>query len=223
MEENNRRIKIIIADDHQLFRSGVVELISDYDFIKVTGEAADGEELVRKYFELKPDIILADISMPLLSGIEAVKRIKKTDPDAKVLFLSMYDGEEYVYCCFKAGAMGLINKNINREELAEAIKKISEGEKYFNDYTETELEGLFNKFEKRQGSFISEELTNREKSILNFISEGFTSHEIADKLKLSKRTIDTYRTNLIQKLHLRSLPDLIKYAIEFSVKNKGTY
>ncbi len=216
------KIKVLIADDHQLFRSGVISILKDTPEICVIGEAANGEELFKKFFELYPDVILTDISMPMLSGIEAVSMIKETLKLTKVLFLSMYDAEEYIYYCLKAGGLGLVSKNILKNELIEAIKTVNQGERYFGkEWTDHRLSVLLDRFDSILSSkimFDNSLISPRETEILKYISDGLTSKEIAVKLKLSKRTVDTHRTHLMQKLSLKSLPELIRFAIQFTFK-----
>jgi DNA-binding NarL/FixJ family response regulator len=118
-------IRIVIADDHGLFREGVINLLKDSSELYVVGEASNGRELVSKYFEIKPDVVISDILMPDLSGIEAAKRIIEKDESAKILFLSMYDSEEYVYQILKVGGLGLLNKSVEKPELIEAIKEVT--------------------------------------------------------------------------------------------------
>jgi two-component system response regulator NreC len=214
----NKTISVLVADDHKLFRSGIISLLENEREIFVVGEAENGEELVEKYFRLKPDIVLVDISMPVLNGTEAVKKIKKTDDSVKALFLSMHDEEEYIYYCLKAGGKGLISKNIMKGELILAIKKVYEGGNYFGtNKTEENLKELVNKYQAFKSQTLSGiDFSQREAAILQLISEGLTSNEIAEKLLISKRTVDTHRTHLMQKLSLKSLPELIKYAINYS-------
>lgn len=222
---SSESLKILVADDHKLFRHGIIKMLSECPEITIVGEAENGEELFMKYFQLKPDISLVDISMPVLSGIEAVKKILNEDPSAKMLFLSMYDNEEYVYSCLVSGGYGMVNKNIMEEELISAIKKIHAGERYFGkDFTYEKLNYLINKFEsvhKKAGTKTKSFLSRREVEILKFISEGYTSQEIADNLGIGLRTVETHRSHLMQKLQLTSLSELIRYAIEFSYKNEN--
>jgi len=215
----NKTIRILVADDHKLFRSGIISLLENEREVLVVGEAENGDELVEKYFKLKPDVVLVDISMPGLTGTEAIKKIRRKDQSIKALFLSMHDDEEYIYHCRKAGGKGLISKNIMKGELILAIKKVYEGGNYFGiNLTERRLNDLTSKYhvlmENPKGDI--DILSPREEQILRFISEGLTSGEIAEKLFVSKRTIDTHRTNLMQKLDLKSLPELIRYAINYT-------
>ncbi|OGU29504.1 MAG: hypothetical protein A2057_14055 [Ignavibacteria bacterium GWA2_35_9] len=221
---NDNGIRILIADDHNLFREGIINLLETEIDVFIVGEADTGESLVIKYFELKPDVVLADISMPVLSGIDALKKLKELGESPKFLFLSMYDGDEYIYYCAKAGCYGLISKKVMKGELLFAIKTVNEGNKYFGmNITEKRVREIINNFDKkveRTGTG-NELLTPREEQILRLISEGLTSSEIAERLLVSKRTIDTHRTHLIQKLNLKSLPDLIKYSINFCMVDKS--
>ena len=211
-------IRILIADDHNLFREGIINLLESEKDIFIVGQADTGEVLLSKYFELKPDVVLADISMPVMSGIDALKKLIETGESPKFLFLSMYDGDEYIYYCAKAGCMGLVSKKIMKGELIYAIRTVNDGKRYFGmNITEENVREIINNFEKKgvRNGRRNELITPREEQILRLISEGLTSSEIADRLYVSKRTIDTHRTNLIQKLNLKSLPELIKYSINF--------
>ncbi len=213
-------VRIVIADDHTLFRSGIISLIESEENIIIAGEADNGSQLLDKYFELKPDLILLDISMPEMTGLEAAKLIRKQDQKVKILFLSMHEGEDYIYHCIKSGGDGLINKNILKSELIKAISTLMNGNRYFGkNYTDTQIEEIV----KRYDSFIEvpkfiqpTRLTEKEKEVLLLISEGLTSSEIADRLNIGKRTVDTHRINIMQKLNLNSLPELIKYSIDYS-------
>lgn len=224
---SNTRIRILAADDHNLFRSGIINLLENENDIFIVGEAETGEELIKKYFELKPDIVLADISMPVINGIDALREIKKNDDNTKFLFLSMHEGEEYIYYCYKAGAKGLISKKVLKGELLYAIRTINEGNQYFGvGVTDDEIKEILNKYDKREVKTRFKEvkndiLTEREIQILKLISDGLTSAEIAEKLFVSKRTIDSHRTNIMQKLNLKSLPELIKYAINYNLTDNS--
>lgn len=211
-------IKVILADDHALLRSCICELLHNKEGIYIIGEAENGKELVTKYFDLKPDVMVVDIFMPVLSGIDAIKRIKEKDFQAKALFLTAFDEEEFIYACFKSGGMGFITKNIVASELVTAIKQVFLGKEYFGNSAQFNPGKLIHRI-KKNGHIINvlqPELTPREKKILSLISKGLTSKEIAENLYLSKRTIDTYRSYIMKKLNIHSLPEFIKYSIEFS-------
>jgi two-component system, NarL family, response regulator NreC len=221
MSEN--MVRLLIADDHNLFREGIKNLLEGEKDIFIVGEADTGESLIKKYLDLKPDIVLADISMPQLTGIEALKKLKDQGQSPKFLFLSMYCEEGNIYTCAKAGSYGLVSKKITRGELIFAIRTVNEGKKYFGvDVTEEDINEIICNFDKKAGRTRNkDDLTQREEQIVRLISEGLTSSEIAERLLVSKRTIDSHRTHLIQKLNLKSLPDLIKYSINFCSADKS--
>lgn len=215
-------IKVLIADDHALFRTGIIRMLSNYPDISVIDEAENGEILIKKYFENNPDVILVDISMPILSGIEAVKKIMSKDKAAKVLFLSMYDSPDYIYSCLISGGMGLINKNILEGELVYAIRSVSSGNKYFGkNFDEEKLNALVSRYES---VYITEpdmpisNFTKRETEILRLIGKGYSSAAIAEKLLISIRTVETHRMHLMHKLSFKSSSELINFAIQYLLK-----
>jgi DNA-binding NarL/FixJ family response regulator len=216
-------IRLLIADDHQLFRSGINSLLNDDSAIVIIGEAENGNQLIEKYFSLQPDIMLVDISMPDMSGIDAFKMIKKKDKEAKALFLSMHDSEEYIYYTYKVGAMGLISKNTLKGELLFAIKTAYAGNKYFGKKYDLEKLKEIERDYRQSTVFENDDyihLTVRERKILEYVSKGMISQEMADLLNLSKRAIDHSRSKLMQKLNIKSLPELITYAVKFSFANR---
>ncbi|MFZ1281032.1 MAG: response regulator transcription factor, partial [Ignavibacteriaceae bacterium] len=207
----NQVIKILVADDHTLFRQGIIRLLEDQNNFSVIAEAENGKELIEMYFNLFPDIILADIAMPELTGIEAVQEILIRDRTAKALFLSMYDAGEYVYKVIKSGGKGLVNKNILEDELFLAIDRVYKGDKYFGrKWNDENLKNLIDEFEKKsnENSKVDIELNFREEHILQLIINGATSKEIAEKLLLSKKTIDYYRSNLLRKFDIKTQIEL---------------
>ena len=218
-QQSNSTISVLIADDHQLFRSGLISLLDSFYDILVLDEASDGEELVEKYFKLHPDLIIVDITMPKLSGFEAFMEIKKQDPKVKALFVSMHDNEDYIFYAKKLGGKGLLGKNVRKDELIYAIKRIADGGKYFGrEWDRDKLNELDSKFENLADANISPDiqLSSREKQILNCISEGMTSSEIAKELGLKKRTVDNHRARLMNKIKANSLTQLISFAIKYS-------
>ncbi|MCL5031002.1 MAG: response regulator transcription factor [Bacteroidetes bacterium] len=216
----NNIIKVLIADDHKLFRTGIIRILSCYPDIYIADEAENGNELIEKYFIVKPDVILTDISMPLLSGLDAVKRIKEKDISAKVLFLSMYNTTDYIYSCYVTGGSGLINKNIIEEELIVAMRKVYAGERYFGkDFSDEMLNALILKNEAiyMESPIVKKpNLSKRELEVLKLIGDGCTSAEIAETLFVDIRTVDSHRTHIMHKLKLKSLTEFIRYAVQFA-------
>lgn len=219
----SKPIRVLIADDHKLFRMGIISLLEDVEDILIVGEAENGKELINKFSELEPDVILVDISMPVINGVEAIKTIKKINKDLKALMLSMYDSNEYIFYSIKSGAKGLLSKNTMKGELIYAIKTVNEGMLYFGkSLTEEKMIEL----EKKYKQLISNDrqdyirLNYRDRKILEQISKGMTSQEIADELNFSKKSIDYYRSRIMQRLEIKSLPELISYAVRYSMINK---
>jgi len=211
------KIRILLADDHALVRSGLIRLLEPNKDILVVGEAEDGEETIRKTKELKPDVVVIDLSMPKINGIEAAKIIRKDCPESRVLVLTMHENEEYVYQIFRSGANGYILKNANRNEITTAIRAVAKGERFFSPrVSEIMVEGYLRKAEEREKQIDSPdiELTTRERDVLSLIAEGFNNQQIADKLFISPRTVDTHRTNIMQKLDIHDVANLVKYALD---------
>jgi DNA-binding NarL/FixJ family response regulator len=217
---NGINIRILLCDDHSLFRNGLISLLKDEPGFFIIGEAEDGEDMINKYNLLKPDIILADISMPKLTGTEAVKKLKVLNPDVKVLFLSMLHDEQYIYYTWQVGGKGLVDKNIARGELVYAINEIYRGNNYFGPLCdENQLKELIAKYEFlniKQRVKHEDGLTETEEKVLYYIKQGITSAEIAAQMEISKRTVDSHRTKIMQKYQLKSLPALIKLAMSYN-------
>lgn len=211
-------IKVLVADDHNLVRGGIVSLLDSVSDIYVVGEAGNGHDLVTKYFEIKPDVVLSDISMPVLSGIEAVKQIKRRDPSAKILFVSVYEGSEYVFQVLKAGGNGLVHKSIVKGELVLAIKSVYQGNLYFGSfYDEKKLDEIIKKYSAGNDADVEKldniQLSPRELEVLRHVCEGLSSAEIAAIMAVTKKTIDAHRASLMKKLNVSSSSQLIKNAI----------
>lgn len=223
---NNNKIRILIADDHELVRKGIISLLIEEPNLQVVAEANNGKDLVYKYLKFKPDLIISDISMPELSGLEAITTLCENHKDIKVLFLSMFAGDDYIYHCIKAGGFGLINKDTPKEELLNAIDTISRGKKYFGKVLpEEKIYQFIKDYEKnltKVNITKSPDFTEQEIAVLLLVAEGQTSSDIADKLFISKRTVDSHRANILHKLGLKTGPQLLKFAIKFSedYKNK---
>ncbi len=212
-------IRLLIADDHNLFREGIKKLIEGEKDITIVGEAEDGLTLISKSKELKPTVILTDISMPGKNGPDAIKIIKKKDKDVGVLFLSQFTGDDYIYLILNANGDGLLSKNVMRSELILAIKTIAKRGKYFGGKTDDELNNIVKRYtiaKRKESDRKGETLTKKEREVLIWLSKGKKSKEIAEMLKLSTRTIESYRMSIINKMGLSSLAELIKFAIDYT-------
>lgn len=216
-------IRVFLADDHNLFREGIITILEKEKDITIVGEAEDGTALLSKYKEANPDVILSDISMPGKTGPDAVRLITNKNKEIKVLFLSQYTGDDYIYSVIKAGGAGLISKNVMRSELLLAIRSVANGEKYFVGKSQKELDLInkrFNAIKRKDKRENPDGLTNKEKEILLLVSESYTSRDIAEKLKISIKTVDCHRLNIINKLQLKSLPGLINFARDYARERK---
>lgn len=215
------KIKILIVDDHTLVRDGIGSMLTSFTDMEVLSEASDGEEAINKATLLKPDLILMDIMLPGLNGIEAAKIIKERLSNCKILFLSMELAEEYLNEIIKLGACGYVLKDIRKNELGDAIRRAMTGEPYFSKgisdmvfkkYYETNNPSKINAEEVPVAS-----LTDRELEIVKLLSEGVNKKEIADQLFISPRTVDAHRSNIMEKLRLKSTVELVKYAIKNNI------
>jgi DNA-binding NarL/FixJ family response regulator len=207
-------IRMLLADDHTLFREGVRALFAAETDIEVVGEAADGEEAVRKTGELRPDVVVMDILMPGMNGIEATQRICRTYPGTKVLALSMYDDEEHVQRLLTAGASGFMLKRATHDELIKAVREVMEGGTPLDPAVASKLvKDYVRRVQSPPDRGSPGELTARELEILRWVAEGLTNTEIAEKLGLSRKTVDVHRTNLMRKLDLHDVTELVKYAL----------
>ena len=219
-----QKIRLLLADDHNILRQGLIDILERYDDFCIVAEAEDGYSMVNKYFTFNPDVVLCDIEMPGLNGLEAAQEILEKDKDAKIIFLSMHSSDEYIYKILQINASGLIPKEIIKNELLTSIRAVASGEKYFMGKTIQEVEKIRARFDNLIGirsEIDSLNLTALEKQVLLFIAEGKTSQEISDVLHKSKRTIDSQRASIMNKLNLESLPQLIKYAVQFSFTKKN--
>jgi two-component system response regulator NreC len=208
------KIRILIADDHTLFRDGICALLEDEQDMVIVGEADDGREAVRLAGQLKPHVILMDIAMPSLNGLEATRQIKREHPEINVLVLTMYDHEEYFREMLEIGASGYLVKRVAATELVSAIRAVHNGEAVLSPaITRLLLEDYLSRDTRKEGDDPNA-LSPREREVLQLIAEGKTSREIAEILNLSVKTVQSHRTSLMQKLDLHDRGDLIKYAIQ---------
>jgi DNA-binding NarL/FixJ family response regulator len=216
-------IRVVLADDHTIFRKGVRAILEDEQDIIVIGEASNGIEAIEKVRDLAPDILIIDVSMPKMNGIEAARVIDKQFKATKTLVLSMHHNEEYIIKSVEAGAYGYLLKDTTKQEMVEAIRKIASGEKYFTSGVASLLvDGLVNKkrrssFEDSSGSVVS--LSKKEKVIMRYIIEGLSSKQIAEKEKISVRTVDNHRANMMKKLKVKNAAEMVRLALELKLVN----
>jgi len=209
-------IKIIIVDDHQLIVNGLRAMLEPIKGFKIIGEANDGEEAVLKADDLKPDVIIMDISMPILSGIEATRQILEKNPQIKILALTQHEESEYVIQIINAGGYGYLLKNSRKEEFIEAIFSVFKGEKYFSKKISNLLLSnlLQDKKTETKENLTKITLTKREQEITKKIAEEMSNQQIADNLNISLRTVETHRRNIMQKLNVKSAVSLVRYAVQ---------
>ena len=210
-----RSIKVMIADDHALFRKGMVSIIRDFEGIDIIGEASNGKELLEKMDISQPDVVLLDLKMPEMDGMEANVEIQRKFAETKVVILSMYDDDKFIIHLIEMGANGYLLKNAEPEEVEDALHAVIINGFYFNNHvSKVMLKGLINK-KKIKPQFNDEvELTPRELQVLRLICKEHTNAEIAEKLFLSQRTIDGYRNKLLTKISARNTAGLVMYAVK---------
>lgn len=207
-------VRLAIADDHQLVLDGLKSLISNVADFELVAEGNNGKDLCLIVDNFKVDVVLVDIDMPIMNGMQATEIIKKKHPDVKVIILTMHNEKGIIQKVIELGADGYLLKNTNQQELSNAIIKVHAGEKYFSSDVTMSLvsSGEGNKV-KLQNLELDTSLTEKEIEILKYIAQGFSNKEIGDKLFISHRTVDTHRTNLMRKLDAKNIAGLIRYAM----------
>lgn len=217
------KIRVLIVDDHRLVRAGIRSLLTGQDDIEVVGEAGSGWEAVEQTAHLQPDVVLMDIAMQDLSGLEATQEIKERTPHVNVLALTMHDREEYFFAMLKAGALGYVLKESEPHELLLAIRAVHRGEAYLSPSVAKSVLEDYLAQGSDQARSRYDSLTLREKEVLRLAAEGKTTREIAEMLHLSAKTVEKHRSSMMRKLQLQSLPELIKFAIRKGLieVNKG--
>jgi DNA-binding NarL/FixJ family response regulator len=208
-----KKIKVLIADDHVMVRQGFMVLLNAQPDIEVIGEAADGNEMVELVETLRPDVVLADISMPNLNGIEATKLVHQRYPDMPVVMITIHTSSSYVIRALRNGARGYVVKNDDFQHVIQAIKTVSLGQRYLSSQVSEQIidaviSGTSVDFN------LDERISIREREILQLIAEGNSNSQIAKKLVISARTVETHRTNIMRKLELTSQIDILRYAIQ---------
>ncbi|HKB06992.1 MAG TPA: response regulator transcription factor [Candidatus Polarisedimenticolia bacterium] len=213
-----RTTRVLVADDHAIVRQGLRAILDAEARIEVVGEAADGREAVRKALTLVPDIVIMDVSMPRMNGLEATSRIVKESPSIKVVALSMHSSEEYVYSLLKAGAKGYLLKESVSSDLVDAIRAVMDGGTYLHPAISAKVvDGYLKRPQSKTRAGALEILTPREREILQLIAEGHTNKEIAALLILSVKTIENHRTRIMDKLEIHNVAGLTRYAISHGI------
>ncbi len=208
------KITVLIADDHSVFREGLGILISNDEQIKVIGNAGNREEIFRYLSDTHVDVILMDIDLGKDNGIDITKEVKKDNPNVKVLALSMHEEGTYIFKMLEAGANGYLLKNTSSAELINAIKTVHGGDPFFSQQVSAKLLQQIQGKKELSKMTATAPLTRREKEILSLIAEEYSNSEIAEKLFISIRTVDTHKRNLIEKLNVKNTAGLVKYAIK---------
>ena len=207
-------IKVLLADDHKILREGLIALLKKQRDIELIGEAEDGREAVRKALELKPDVVIMDIGMPELNGIDATRQIKAALPEINVIALSIHSDKRFVKGMLKAGALGYLLKDSAFIELVQAINAVNDNKTYIGSgITDIIIEDYLQQLNK-DTSTPDSPLSERENEVLRLLAEGNNAKEIASLLNVSPKTIETHRQHIMEKLNIHNLVDLVKYAIQ---------
>lgn len=210
-------INVLIVDDHKILREGIAAILAGNEKIRVVGQCSDGDEIESVIKKSKVDVILMDIKMERMGGIETTTYLQRLFPEVKIIALSMHNEEAYISKMLKAGANGYILKNTDESELVFAIQTVSDGENYFSEEVTKVMMTKYVKKSKQpkaaSGAYV-EDLTKREKEIISLIASQLTNNEIGEKLFISPRTVDTHRRNLLQKLGVKNTAGLVRFAIE---------
>lgn len=213
----NTKIKVLLVDDHPLVLDGISARLEGEPSLEVVGMANDGKQALEQAEKLNPDVVLMDISMPVMTGFEATEHFRQQQPDVKVLILSMHDDREYILKLIKCGASGYVLKDVSSAELITAIETVYRGGTYFSSGAS---QVLFSELGKETPAITPSEdepLTNREKDVLKLLAEGNSNKEVARELDISVRTVETHRQNIKAKLDIHTAAGLARYAIEHQI------
>jgi two-component system response regulator NreC len=213
------KIKVLIVDDHAILREGIRALLCENDDIVVVGEASEGKEAIEKARELTPDVILMDLVMPGIDGLEAIRRIRDEIPASKILVLTQYETKEYILAAIKAGAIGYIAKKTLSSELVSAIRAVNQGNLFL--YSSAAV-ALIEDYRQQIKPKPHDPLTPKEKEILRLIAEGKTSRKISETLHISFRTVQNHRLKIAKKLGIHNHTELLKYAMHMQRVNTNT-
>ena len=213
-----KKITVLIADDHTLVRDGIRSLLALVADIEVVGEARNGKEALEKTGELAPDVVLMDLAMPIMTGLDATRRIRREFPRTRVLALTQYDDSEFVIPVIEAGARGFVSKMAAFSELASAIQAVYKGDSYLSPSAAAALvEECQDKTSVEGAKDPYQQLTEREREVLKLVVEGHTARQIADVLVVSPKTVEWHKTSLMNKLNIHNKTDLIKFAIRKAI------
>ena len=213
-----KKIRVLLAEDHTIVRQGLVALLKSESGIEVVGEASDGLEAVEMAKKFIPDIVLMDIAMRNLNGLEATRKIKKLFPHMKVLVLTMYENEEWIFQILKAGASGYLIKDSAMTDLISAIGAVAQGDSYLSPcISKKVIDEYIRKAEMGERGFLDDLLSGREREVLQLIAEGHSVPQIASLLCISKKTVEAHKTHIMEKLNIHDKVGLIKYAIRMGL------
>lgn len=210
-------IRVLLADDHQVLRDGLRALLNSEADMRVVGEAGTGGEAIRLVLEVQPDVVVMDLGMPGVSGLDAIREIRRQNPQIRVLVLSMHSGREVVMQAIKAGCDGYVPKSSAHTNLLRAIRVVYSGERYLHPTAATAVVDELTDRQEKAG--LLSVLSDREKEVLQLTAMGFTSREIGEKLALSPKTVDTYRQRAMDKLNLEHRSDVIRFALHAGLLN----
>ena len=210
-----QEINVFVVDDHQIFLDGIVSLLDDEPNIKIVGTAHNGKQAIERIKNTKVDVVLMDINMPEMDGLEATKQLRKSNPDIKILMLTMHSEPRFIKECLEIGAKGYVLKNISKDDLLKAIETVNQDKSYLDqDAQEKLINSISNGDDDDDRNYdeLAAQITQRELEILQLIALGLTSQDIATKLFISKNTVETHRKNIMQKTKAHNLAGLMKYA-----------
>ena len=216
------KIRVLVADDHALFRRALAAVFADEKDVELIGEASDGEEAIRMASELVPDVVLMDVRMPKVLGIDAARQIKAEQPSTKIVMLTVSDEEEDLFEAIKAGASGYLLKEVDPSEIAEALRQIHEGHSLLSPAVASKLVSEFAAISKRSDErAMRPTLTDRELEVLRLAADGLTNRQIGRRLQISENTVKNHIRNILEKLHLHSRMEAVLYAVREELIDLG--